>query len=289
VALLLPAIQAAREAARRTQCVNQVKQVVLGLQNHADTYKMFPQGSAMNDGLAWNVKILPFIEEQTLYDKFDFKVAWNAGVNVAPAITKINAYLCPSGTVDRSQQGAGSEEYTPPGGTLTKMAASSYYGNMGPNGQIPGSSPAANYTVNATPGFGGFASQGVLLPASTTRFADISDGTSKTFAVGEISWNDKSNPPITWYRSWTRGCGSSAANQGSCGMVKQVKETQNLVRYDGLGSAGNFNNFSFGSMHPGGAEYGMVDGSVKFVADTVDMNAYRAAASRNGNESLPLD
>jgi len=70
VALLLPAIQAAREAARRTQCINNIKQLSLGMHNYHDTYKRFPRGAFATNRIAWSVRILPFIEENTLYDKF---------------------------------------------------------------------------------------------------------------------------------------------------------------------------------------------------------------------------
>jgi len=151
VALLLPAIQAAREAARRTQCVNQLKQIGLGLQNHGDIYKAFPKGSYSSttgpNGLAWTVKILPFIEEQNLYAKFDLTKGYDAADGVAPATdrhvanrsVKVDTYFCPSGVVLNDT-----------GTTYTAH----YYANMGPGGLTPGST-TVYYVLNPVDTTGG--------------------------------------------------------------------------------------------------------------------------------------
>jgi len=72
IALLLPAVQAAREAARRMQCSNHLKQLALGLHDYHDSHKGFPSGALVSNGLSWNVLILPYIEQGPLYAKFNF-------------------------------------------------------------------------------------------------------------------------------------------------------------------------------------------------------------------------
>ena len=95
VALLLPAIQAAREAARRTQCTNNLKQINLGLNNYHDTFRIFPPGAwnyaNRGNGLAWTVFILPFLEQQTVYEEFEFgRNSWN-NFNHRPGLNLISA------------------------------------------------------------------------------------------------------------------------------------------------------------------------------------------------------
>ncbi len=100
IALLLPAVQAAREAARRSQCSNNLKQLALAMHNYHDTYRCFPpayladeNGNPMH---SWRVLILPFIEQQALYELYDFDQPWDSPANLSLAQTVIPAYQCPS-------------------------------------------------------------------------------------------------------------------------------------------------------------------------------------------------
>ena len=100
IALLLPAVQAAREAARRSQCSNNLKQLALAMHNYHDTYKCFPpayiadeNGNPMH---SWRVLILPFVEQQALYQMYDFDQPWDSPANLRLAQTVIPAYQCPS-------------------------------------------------------------------------------------------------------------------------------------------------------------------------------------------------
>lgn len=100
VALLLPAVQAAREAARRVACQNNMKQIALAMHNYHDTYKTFPQAFfADEDGKpmrSWRASILPFVEQAPLYDRYDFNVAWDAPENQFASTVAIPIYSCPS-------------------------------------------------------------------------------------------------------------------------------------------------------------------------------------------------
>ncbi len=100
IALLLPAVQAAREAARRASCSNNLKQIVLALHNYHDAYKCFPPAVITDkDGKpmrSWRVAILPFMEQKTLYDRYNFKEPWDSPNNRLVASTDIPTYCCPS-------------------------------------------------------------------------------------------------------------------------------------------------------------------------------------------------
>ncbi len=99
IALLLPAVQAAREAARRSQCSNNLKQIGLALHNYHDTMNVFPPGSINgNNELGWTVFILPYIEQSALYDQVNFNQAARGNIDSTEARTRIETYLCPSAT-----------------------------------------------------------------------------------------------------------------------------------------------------------------------------------------------
>ena len=98
IALLLPAVQAAREAARRSQCSNNLKQLGLGVLNYEDTFKTFPPSfllAADFNAQVWGTRILPFIEQNALYDQFSFSATWSADYG-GPMQRRVHAFLCPS-------------------------------------------------------------------------------------------------------------------------------------------------------------------------------------------------
>jgi prepilin-type N-terminal cleavage/methylation domain-containing protein len=283
VALLLPAVQAAREAARRSSCQNNLKQWGLALHNYHDTNLAFPYGGT--DGangkneFSWNARVLPFMEQQPLYDQFNFSVNHlddsvknSLGqTNRSLGTVKVGALLCPSSAVTKSPR---PEEQS----SLTNGAepyTTHYYGLMGPKGINPLTQQA--YPANAVnpSGYGGFMGDGILLHNEATNMSAVTDGLSNTFLVGEISWN-KANS----YRIWTRGGGYTQPTSSSS---KNVVNSLNSTPY---GSLATFNDVSFGSQHPGGALFAMGDGSVRFVSENIDMALYRATASRSGGETL---
>lgn len=273
VALLLPAVQAAREAARRMSCTNNMKQLGLAIHNYHDTHLRFPPGGngrIASDGtilptnqLSMHAFLLPFIEQSNLHAQFDFtKQGNNAYREFEPqALVRVSEFLCPSSNreTDTTVNNSNGDLYT-----------MHYFGVMGPKGtNVHTGTSYESYEASATNG--GFARQGVFYDLSSTRFRDITDGTSSTFAIGELSWNDAG----TVYRMWVRGCGGSA-----CASCKNVVDGINVTP----AASGNFNNVSFGSQHPGGTNFTMCDGSVRFISETIDLGVYKATASRNGGE-----
>jgi prepilin-type N-terminal cleavage/methylation domain-containing protein len=280
VGLLLPAVQAAREAARRTQCVNNMKQMGLALHNHHDIKKKFPAGGKTwpgNAGLGFHVFILPYMEEQNLYAKFDTTSSSAANYvstkNAAQAKMRPQEFICPSqpvvdalGSIDGSFQ---THHYT---------------GTMGAKGNKPGTTTPYGYTAGKGGAPGGFATNGVMLPITLgeINMAQITDGTSKTFLVGELSWGTPALPVP--YRAWTRGCGNPDTSNYGCNSTKNVAYTINNVA-----SVSSFNDIGFGSLHPGGANFLLGDASVRFITDTTSLDVVMSMASRGDGETVVAD
>jgi prepilin-type N-terminal cleavage/methylation domain-containing protein/prepilin-type processing-associated H-X9-DG protein len=279
IALLLPAVQQAREAARRTQCKNNMKQLSLALHNYHDAHRVFPPGSiGIQDNtfrstqLPWHVFILPMIEQTAIYDLFDFSLATapSGYLQFSPiARNKIPVFLCPSSTRETDETVSGGVR------TFPDRYTTHYYGIMGPMGINPTTGlPYETATVLA--GNGGFARQGIFYEISSIRIRDVTDGTSNTFGIGELSWNDAA----TVFRMWVRGIGGSAASP-----AKNILDGINVTP----AVAGNFNNVSFGSQHTGGCHFAMCDGSARFVSENIDIGVYKSLASRNGGEIANLE
>jgi prepilin-type N-terminal cleavage/methylation domain-containing protein len=279
IALLLPAVQSAREAARRSQCTNHLKQIGLALHNYHDTFKSFPPagwdrahaslGNIRKNGLAFRVLILPFMEQQAIYDMADFEGNHYLGSNRPLGIQNVAAYSCPSCRIKVSAYTA---EWVP-NSSGTPSFTSHYYAVMGPKDSDDAHCDKANAVYpceELVRGHGGYSELGIMYRNSSKKMRDVVDGLSNTVMIGEISW-DAAN----CYRTWQRGGSSSPIASG-----KNVRWGINVQRY----SSGNFNDVSFGSQHPGGANFCIGDGSVQFISETVDMDLYRAAASRDRKE-----
>jgi prepilin-type N-terminal cleavage/methylation domain-containing protein/prepilin-type processing-associated H-X9-DG protein len=314
VALLLPAVQAAREAARRTECLNRMKQIGLSLLNFHDATKHFPPGvsdvitNAPNTPynyteLGYIPYILPYMEEGNLFSQMNMKVHWQQEPNRSIGYDHpLIQFRCPS------QDAIESTYVDPPGGsTISELTnlRSHYMAVMGAKYQCPlfAATPWPQktytmYTAPAPPGGtsstcgggdaaqGGAANNGVMFPASKVQMRDIADGTSHTFLVGEISW--LCGPQ----RIWTVG-GASAANldtyvytaKNVMYPLKQAyRNPPEIATFSGYAN----NDMSFGSMHPGGCHFTMVDGSVQFVKEETPIDILRAYASRKSNESVDV-
>ncbi|MGI9427696.1 MAG: DUF1559 domain-containing protein [Bythopirellula sp.] len=167
VSLLLPAVQAAREAARRTQCANHLKQVGLAMHQYHGAQKYFPagvvaEGSNFRDALhSGFTLLLPYLEKQNLHQAYDFDSSWRSANNVAVAQSRLEMLLCPSSVHEVPQQGG------VPG------APTDYAFSKGPLAYLC-EVPASN---------------GVFDINSRVRIAEITDGTAHTFALGEAASN----------------------------------------------------------------------------------------------------
>ena len=172
VGMLLPAVQAAREAARRMQCSNNLKQITLALHNYESTYKQFPAGRT-NMGISVHAAILPFIEQVNAYDLVDPSVDWDHANNVDATETEIPPFLCPSDpNVDNG----------------TNLRGTNYRANQG-SGILWGLPPTNPANVN----YGMPEPDGVFFLEKRMRFRDIIDGRVHTAAFSEHGLGDFSN------------------------------------------------------------------------------------------------
>jgi hypothetical protein len=162
-----------------------------------------------------------------------------------------------------------------------------YYGVAGPAGLNP--ITAANYINEANDAtHGRMGKQGMFQRTDTVKLENIIDGTSNTLMIGELSWFPGSVTPSniagTRYRGWARGCEDSAVTGSAvCAGIKTISNAINAY------SNTLFNEMPFGSQHTGGTSFAMGDASVRFLNASININTYRAAASYNGGEVLPLD
>ena len=296
VALLLPAVQAAREAARRSQCQNNLKQIGLGLLNYEAARKTLPPGGMGENGLSWIVLITPYFEQGVLHDGFDYSDSaggyTGSGKN-ALAINRLDVLLCPSQSIVRSIL-----SQLNLGGSPTELVdgedpyTTHYIGVMGPKGANDYATEWQLYEFEGSlwGAAGGAATQGVLGKDRSVKMSKITDGTSNTFAVGEISWDE-----WTRYRSWMRGAtlGSGGSVGSFVGSAKNLFTVINEpAEPDGDGNwivAGGFNDAGFGSEHPGGTHFTMCDGSVRFMADATELSVLKAFASMNGSEIVSVE
>jgi prepilin-type N-terminal cleavage/methylation domain-containing protein len=299
VALLLPAIQAAREAARRSSCQNKIRQLAVALHNFHDVRNQLPPGAenlvfpkptpagatANVSGTSWIVYILPFMEQEPLYRQYRFDLNYNSVENAAVGETIIATLYCPSGPDPR--------KHFDPNTNLTKNPTTHYYGVMGPAGltnptTINISGQSFPYTVGDATANGAWSAHGMLSHYRETtgsvssfrvvKLADVTDGTSQTLMLGERSVHlplGQAND----YRTWIRG------NNGGSGSCKNVTYPIGSTYYNG---SNNFNHISFGSAHPNGCHFAMGDASVKFIQKSIDTLIYMASASMNGQEPVQL-
>ena len=290
VGLLLPAVQAAREAARRMQCSNNMKQVALACHNYESAFRSLPAGGIISYTPAalanlsptnfctigldrtqapWTVLILPFLEESNLYQQFDFNKRFTGSSNIpgdAPnaALFRRNMakYQCPS---DPNSQ--------------STVNNSNYLGVQGggpPTGI--GAPPCASQLAQRV-----FFQNGVIYANSRTRIADITDGTTSVFLVGESRYMPTPNMRTDGFHAgWAsslKADNAFAVPLTIAGAVLQI----NAQKECGIGIADCFNFVSrtFGSKHTGGCTFGLCDGSVQFVSQSIDITTYRQMAIRN--------
>lgn len=269
IALLLPAVQAAREAARRSQCSNHLKQLGLALLNYEGSYKTLPPAGIISNQLPWNVLILGFMEQGPLYEKLDFRQGWFADHGRgALALNRIDTFLCPS-AVEASQRSSlhpVNNDYP-----FTRH----YYGILGPKGTNTYANTPYKCTDEAK-AYGGNCNQGTSGFPAGVKLAEITDGTSNSYLLGECSWQG-----LTRYRSWMQGY----YTESDYGHAIFGSRNANLPINSNSNSA-LFNDVPFGSQHPGGCQFAMTDGSVRFVSETIEKRIYLAIASRDGGEAI---
>jgi prepilin-type N-terminal cleavage/methylation domain-containing protein/prepilin-type processing-associated H-X9-DG protein len=314
VALLLPAVQAAREAARRMSCSNNLKQIGLALHNYHDVYKQFAIGTRDQDpanppGTArpWNggahrkgtvlVKILPFMEQQPLFDQLDFRGDIFAQLQAlgfgSDNGTKMEIYICPSDATTGKNLSNSRQFYN-------------YAPNIG-NQNMPGRGwcnayPNDSWQTRADGVFGGnlfrdgwighgSSNTGRGISGVFSRYCygaaigEIGDGTSNVIMFGEILPSCGDHHRGGWYNpnaQWTATTGH--INFNTCGKNRVLDNQQNCNDYRNW-----MTSQAYKSDHPTGAQFVFCDGSVSFLSDNIDYVTYQQMGARADDETLISD
>ena len=281
VALLLPAVQAAREAARRMQCTNNLKQIGLSLHNHHDTYKQLPPGMQSAWGHSWTLHVLPFMEQTPLYDTCPTPFndsGWWGGADrrslalVALARTPVPAFLCPSSPTDRREARSING--------LSDRAINNYLACAGGNARHDniggGGMDRSNGLFNAQ-------RYNVALPKRPFRFASALDGLSNTVLVAEAEYLVDSGRGcnicdryLFYHMNADSGNGSDFSEVLGSTFYPINTEARNNAQRE----------CAYGSYHAGGINVCLADGSVRFVAETIDLQIWRGLGSRAGGEPI---
>lgn len=275
MALLMPAIQSSREAARKRACGNNLKQVGLGLHAHVASFSEYPAGytSALKangddagPGWAWGVRLLPFVEQSSLYDQIDFKKKIESPELAAVRLQSLPLFICPSDSeFDRVIDIRLHASFKP----TCQMAAASYVGNTG--------------TVRATCIVCRDNFDGVFGRNRAIRPKELLDGASNTLAVGErafqwasaVMWGVVPGSRLFDHQRPDRYAGGPAHVLGTT-----FKDGFNIEE-DGHHLVETYAE-SFGSVHPGGCHFAFCDGGVRFVYDSVDPGVFNSLATRDG-------
>jgi prepilin-type N-terminal cleavage/methylation domain-containing protein len=293
VALLLPAVQAAREAARRSKCVNNLKQIVLAAHNVHDVRGMFPSGTKVTYNASantqvyfsnWAIQILPYIEQQNLFEQYDDTVANIHANNKLVRETEVQTYRCPSEIIP-------SQILVPatgaPSGSGNGIAyrTSSYRGMSGvsANGFNQWAGFPSEVIANAQQAAG---LRGMLHtdwvggPTPQERMATITDGTSNTLFVGERSTRTTPTRGTFWADSFNLYSLSGAYNQ-SATLMPDYEACRRIAADEAQCKYG------WGSFHPGIVNFAYGDGSIRSIKRTIDMRMFTFLATIGNGEVVP--
>ena len=321
IGMLLPAVQQVREAARRIQCANQLRQIALGLHNFESSNMEFPAGrrgsdfSNQNDEIqfgnpdAWFISpstgfqlnshgaslfaaILPFVEQPAAFDLLDLQnvpiwgfAAWETNANAVSIIeTRIDLYVCPSDNLEEFCNGAhGVEDSVTP-------ATGSYAGSMGSAGPAFSTSPTIGigrqYKYRKHQNGMSFAN-GMFHYVDGIRIGDVLDGTSNTILLGETVEGHRAGQSNIW----------SNGNRFTSSLRSTATPLNHPLNPDGIsglisngsvsGAMGGQSNGGFASFHPGGANFALSDASVQFLSENINLSAYRPLATCGLGEVIP--
>jgi len=308
IALLLPAVQQAREAARRTQCTNNLKQLGLALHNYHDTYRCFPRGNFADKFWTVQTMLLPFMDHSGEYDRMNFNLG--GGVTFlacfdAEALAvqqklwfndRLHGFVCPSDP--RGGKVWDSDGASPPGSAVGKYLLTNY---LGVTGTLQGISGTVGNSIGYWDckhdgvlhpdwGWSGWGSLAWIVGFKPVSMKDITDGTSKTLAMMERGISDDAN------YGWTTcafGINGTGVLDNLLSMHYQPQfptplAPGGLTWYNYGLSFGDYNRDDlrrFWSYHAGGLNGLLADGSVQFMSYNGSFNVFRAMASMNGQET----
>ena len=269
VALLLPAVQAAREAARRMSCSNNLRQISLATHNFHDSNRFFPPDRITARYVTWSVLILPYLEQGNLFEKWNTTKTYYAH-SAEIRQSQIKLYYCPS---RRPPKGVSVDD--PAKGDTNQNGANLSPGALGDYASSAGVTPPSNWN--------GAESNGVMILgvqnadrswSGRTRMAMITDGTSNTTLVGEKHVN------IAEFGLRNRGDGSIYNGDWSASWARLG--TRAIAR-----SAKDPYNIQFGSYHPGVCQFAMCDGSVRSVPNSISVSILGMLTNREDGQAIP--
>lgn len=284
IALLLPAVQAAREAARRIQCASRHKQVAIGMHNYESSFTSFPPGMFHPRWYSWSALILPFIEQKAVYEPINFELDYFVHTwghkNTEAGGKRIETYLCPSDPQSSETWIIVSGDpnvYVGP--TPDDDAARTCMCGVADSYEWLTTSTVWPKPFTETDGImGAIVDSSGKITGSACRIRDISDGTSQTLLIGEItgggSGTHQGHPWISWNILDT--------GDGINGMwtVPGGKWPPVSGPYRGLRDTG------FSSYHPGGCHFSFADGSVHFLQQDIAAAVLRSLTTRAGKSSI---
>jgi prepilin-type N-terminal cleavage/methylation domain-containing protein/prepilin-type processing-associated H-X9-DG protein len=256
IGLLLPAVQQARESARRTQCLNNMKQIALALVNYSDIQGSFPIGSSNVQGWttgSFFLPILPQLEQSAAYNTVNFSVNFADAQNATIHDTRINSLVCPSDGAAYRQvtiNGAYAFELCP---FPVKMRFTSYAGSLGTFYQLT-RDPARLAQQN-----------GMLAHRIGVRLAEITDGTSNTMLMSEHAHSQLREPEISEWQWWSSGYNGDT-------LFSALYPINPFHKMPDIAADGDVSPYisAASSMHPGGVNVAFADGSVRFVKESID-------------------
>ncbi|MDA1052309.1 MAG: DUF1559 domain-containing protein [Planctomycetota bacterium] len=271
VALLLPAVQAAREAGRRMQCGNNLHQLAIAAQNYHDTFRAFPSGFILPNKVLWSGMLLPQLEQNTIYDSLNFSASWASGPNAAACATLLSVFRCPSAPVAEHTNVQGIVDRVP----CTYLACAT---GLMPNESGP------------PPVAGGANMDGIFFLNSRVKLRDILDGTSSTVAIGEALFDTDVRgidhggtvhivdhwyigSPLIYAAEVSESVGSTAVP------VNRIFDQSAFIDEKEL---------CFSSRHPGGAQVSFADGHVAMIAATIDAAVWSALGTRATGEAAQV-
>jgi prepilin-type N-terminal cleavage/methylation domain-containing protein/prepilin-type processing-associated H-X9-DG protein len=306
VALLLPAIQAAREAARRAQCGTNLKQIGLGMHNHHGVYNRLPVGSASApnalvggfynvNAANWRVFLFPYIELDAVFSQLDLSGQrylsghtgnYANGPNAMLLGFVVGTYHCPSNPTGAT---ANPGPYPPSTSqTMDNQGGTMLIDYVGIAGASP--DPAGRTTCFYQGSYGVVGNNGTLLNNETIRFADITDGTSSTLMIAEQSGlvtnlNISANYGGGWigcrYQQSVTQMTPASQAYFSTGLTTVVYQINSQTKTTNSSDASHMANTILNSMHPGGINILFADGGVRFLADSVQHAIVLQLAARN--------
>ncbi|MFO0890288.1 MAG: DUF1559 domain-containing protein [Isosphaeraceae bacterium] len=283
ISLLLPAVQSAREAARRAQCTNNLKQLALACHNYEDGNNCFPAGTyymwprtcnRWKQGPSFFISFLPYFEQGNIFNSYNYMLHPYQAANSTLMGAGISTFWCPSdpevaapvqASIPRNYLGScsgmpGGQVATPP----WQLYHTTYAGNAGVVPVYPGA-PAVDPNYSSTVA----SATGIIHFGSATRLSSITDGTSNTVLLGERNFF-KIRPEAAKqvWMLWFSGAYSDTMFSALY-PLNPDKAVSGLAQDFGVPGGGNATTESAGSNHPGGANFAFCDGSVRFLKDTI--------------------